>query len=77
MNIEQHRLARIQDERFFICIEDGHMYQIKDIQIINNEIWIQATDGRTWKDTDVLTIHESADHYRLRSWMKQKLNIQY
>ena len=77
MKIDQNRLARIQDEKFFICLEQGNMYQIKDIKIIDNEIWIQAVDDRVYKDTEVLTVTESADHYRLRTWMKQNLNIEY
>ena len=77
MKIERQRLERIQDERMFICIDTGNMYQIDDIKIIDNEIWVKAVDGRVFKDTEVLTIRESGDHYRLRKWMKQNLNIDY
>jgi len=77
MKIERQRLERIQDERMFICIDTGNMYQIDDIKIIDNEIWVKAVDGRVFKDTEVLTIKESGDHYRLRKWMKQNLNIDY
>lgn len=77
MKIERQRLERIQDERMFICIDTGNMYQIDNIKIIDNEIWVKAVDGRVFKDTEVLTIKESGDHYRLRKWMKQNLNIDY
>ena len=77
MKINQNRLSRVQDERFFVCLETGNLYQIKDIKIIDEEIWIKATDGRVYKDTDVLTVKESGEHYRLRKWMKQNLNIEY
>jgi len=77
MRIDQVRLNRIQDERMFICIDTGDLYAISDISIIENEIWIKSQDGRVYKDTDVLTVTESGDHYRLRTWMKQNLNIDY
>ena len=77
MKIERHRLERIQDERMFVCINTGDMYQISDIKIIEDEIWVKAVDGRVFKDTDILTVKESGDHYRLRKWMKQNLNIDY
>ena len=77
MRIDQNRLARIQDERMFICIDTGDLYEIKDIKILDNEIWVQAQDGRVFKDTEILTVKESGDHYRLRKWMKQNLNIEY
>lgn len=77
MKIDQNRLARVQDERFFFCIQEGNLYEIRDIKIIDSEIWIQATDSRVYKDSDVLTVSESGDYYALRSWMKQKLNIDY
>lgn len=73
--IDLNRLNRVQDERMFICIETGDLYAIQDIKIIENEIWIQAQDGRVFKDTDILTVKESGDHYRLRKWMKANLNI--
>jgi len=76
MRIDQNRLARIQDERMFICLESGDLYAIQDIKLIDNEIWIQVPDGRVFKDTEILTVDESAHHYRLRKWMKQKLNIE-
>lgn len=76
MKIDQVRLSRIQDERMFICIETGDLYAIEDIKIIECEIWIKSQDGRVYKDTDVLTVSESGDHYRLRTWMKQNLNIE-
>ena len=74
--VDQNRLARIQDERFFICIETDHMYEIKDIKIIESEVWVQSMNDKVYRDSDVMTVSESGDHYRLRSWMKQKLNIQ-
>ena len=77
MRVDQNRLSRIQDERMFICIDTGNMYEIRDIKLIDGEIWIQAQDGRVFKDTDILTVKESGDHYRLRKWMKQNLNIEY
>ena len=77
MRVDQNRLARIQDERMFICIDTGDLYEIKDIKILDNEIWVQAQDGRVFKDTEILTVKESGDHYRLRKWMKQNLNIEY
>lgn len=77
MNIDLVRLERIQDERMFVCIETNDLYAIKDIKVISGEIWIQATDDRVFKDTEVLTVDESADHYKLRTWMKQYLNISY
>ena len=77
MQIDQARLERIQDQRMFICIETGDLYAIEDIKIIEGEIWIKSQDGRVYKDTDVLTVSESGDHYRLRMWMKQNLNIDY
>lgn len=77
MQIDQARLERIQDQRMFICIETGDLYAIEDIQILNDEIWIKSQDGRVYKDTDILTVTESGDHYRLRTWMKQNLNIDY
>ena len=76
LSIDQNRLARIQDERFFVCMEEGHMYEIKDLTILGNEIWIQSRDGKLYKDYEVMTVSESGDYYRLSSWMKQKLNIQ-
>jgi len=76
MKIDQVRLRRIQDERMFICIDTGDLYAIEDIKIIENEIWIKAQDGRVYKDTDVLTVSESGEHYRLKKWMKQNLNIE-
>ena len=75
MKIDQNRLNRIQDERMFVCLETGNLYEIKDIKLIESEIWIQTNDGRVFKDTDVLTVKESGDHYRLRKWMKANLNI--
>jgi len=77
MKIDQNRLSRVQDERMFICIESGDLYAIQDIKLIESEIWIQAQDGRVFKDTEILTIKESGDHYNLRKWMKQTLNIDY
>ena len=77
MEIDSVRLERIQDERVFICINTGGLYDISDIKIIEGEIWVQAKDGRVFKDTDILTVTESGDHYRLRQWMKQNLNIDY
>lgn len=77
MKIERHRLERIQDEQMFVCINTGDLYQISDIKIIDQEIWVKAVDGRVFKDTEILTIKESGDHYRLRKWMKQNLNIDY
>ena len=77
MEIDSVRLERIQDERVFICINTGDLYAISDIKIIEGEIWVQAQDGRVFKDTDILTVTESGDHYRLRQWMKQNLNIDY
>lgn len=77
MQIDQVRLSRIQDERMFICIETGDLYAISDIKIIEGEIWIKSQDGRVYKDTEILTVTESGDHYRLRTWMKQNLNIDY
>ena len=77
MQIDQARLSRIQDERMFICIETGDLYAISDIKIIEGEIWIKSQDGKVYKDTDILTVTESGDHYRLRMWMKQNLNIDY
>ena len=77
MEIDSVRLERIQDERVFICINTGGLYAISDIKIIEGEIWVQAQDGRVFKDTDILTVTESGDHYRLRQWMKQNLNIDY
>lgn len=77
MKIDQARLSRIQDERMFVCLDTGDLYAISDIKIIEGEIWIKSQDGRVYKDTDVLTISESGDHYRLRKWMKQNLNIDY
>ena len=77
MQIDQVRLSRIQDERMFICIETGDLYAISDIKIIEGEIWIKSQDGKVYKDTDILTVTESGDHYRLRMWMKQNLNIDY
>jgi len=77
MQIDQVRLSRIQDERMFICIETGDLYAISDIKIIEGEIWIKSQDGKVYKDTDILTVTESGDHYRLRTWMKQNLNIDY
>lgn len=77
MQIDQTRLSRIQDERMFICIETGDLYAISDIKIIEGEIWIKSQDGKVYKDTDILTVTESGDHYRLRTWMKQNLNIDY
>ena len=74
--VDQIRLERVQDEKFFVCMENGSLYQIKDIKIIEGEIWIQAMDGRVYKDTDIMTISESGDHYNLRSWMKHNLNIE-
>ena len=74
--VDQNRLTRIQDERFFICIDTGNMYEIKDIKIIESEIWVQSRDGRVYKDIEIMTVSESGDHYRLRSWMKQNLNIE-
>lgn len=76
MKIDQVRLRRIQDERMFICIDTGDLYAISDIKIIEEEIWIKSQDGRVYKDTDVLTVSESGDHYRLKKWMKQNLNIE-
>ena len=76
MKIDQVRLNRIQDERMFICIDTGDLYAIEDIKIIKNEIWIKAQDGRVYKDTDVLTVSESGEHYRFKKWMKQNLNIE-
>ena len=75
MKIDQNRLARVQDERTFVCINTGNLYEIKDIKLIESEIWVQAKDGKVFKDTDILTVKESGDHYRLRKWMKQNLNI--
>ena len=77
MRVDQNRLARIQDERMFICIDTGDLYEVRDIKILDNEIWVQAQDGRVFKDTEILTVKESGDHYRLRKWMKQNLNIEY
>ena len=77
MKIDQVRLSRIQDERMFVCLDTGDLYAISDIKIIEGEIWIKSQDGRVYKDTEVLTISESGDHYRLRTWMKQNLNIDY
>ena len=77
MQIDQARLERIQDQRMFICIETGDLYAIEDIKIIEGEIWIKSQDGKVYKDTDILTVTESGDHYRLRTWMKQNLNIDY
>jgi len=77
MQVDQARLSRIQDERMFICIDTGDLYAISDIKIIEGEIWIKSQDGRIYKDIDVLTVSESGDHYRLRQWMKQNLNIEY
>jgi hypothetical protein len=77
MQVDQNRLSRIQDERMFICIDTGDLYAIADIKIIEGEIWIKSQDGRIYKDLDVLTVTESGDHYRLRTWMKQNLNIEY
>jgi len=77
MQIDQARLERIQDQRMFICIETGDLYAIEDIKIIEGEIWIKSQDGKVYKDTDILTVTESGDHYRLRMWMKQNLNIDY
>ena len=77
MKIDQARLSRIQDERMFVCLDTGDLYAISDIKIIEGEIWIKSQDGRVYKDTEVLTISESGDHYRLRTWMKQNLNIDY
>jgi len=77
MKIDQNRLARVQDERMFICLESGDLYAIQDIKLIDSEIWIQAQDGRVFKDSEILTVKESGDHYRLRTWMKQNLNIDY
>ena len=76
MQVDQARLSRIQDERMFICIETGDLYAIEDIKIIEGEIWIKAQDGRVYKDTDILTVSESGEHYRLKKWMKQNLNIE-
>ncbi len=76
MKVDQVRLSRIQDERMFICIETGDLYAIEDIKIIEGEIWIKSQDGRVYKDTEVLTVSESGDHYRLITWMKQNLNIE-
>ena len=77
MKVDQVRLSRIQDERMFICIDTGDLYAISDIKIIEGEIWIKSQDGKVYKDTDILTVTESGDHYRLRMWMKQNLNIDY
>ena len=74
--LDQNRLSRIQDERFFICVDTENMYQIKDIKIVDSEIWVQSMDGRVYKDSDVMTVSESGEHYRLRKWMKQNLNIE-
>ena len=52
------------------------MYEIKDIKIIESEVWVQSMNDKVYRDSDVMTVSESGDHYRLRSWMKQKLNIQ-
>ena len=76
MKIDQIRLNRIQDERMFICIDTGNLHAIEDIKIIENEIWIKAQDGRVYRDTDVLTVSESGEHYRFKKWMKQNLNIE-
>lgn len=77
MKIDRVRLERIQDERMFICINTGDLYAISDIKIVDGEIWVQAKDQRVFKDTEILTVTESGDHYRLRQWMKQNLNIDY
>ena len=77
MKIDRVRLERIQDERMFVCINTGDLYAISDIKIVDGEIWVQSQDRRVFKDTDILTVTESGDHYRLRQWMKQNLNIDY
>ena len=77
MKIDRVRLERIQDERMFVCINTGDLYDISDIKIVDGEIWVQAQDRRVFKDTEILTVTESGDHYRLRQWMKQNLNIDY
>ena len=77
MRIDLARLDRIQDERMFVCIETNDLYAIQEINVIGEEIWITAQDGRVFKDTEVLTVKESGDHYRLRTWMNKTLKIDF
>lgn len=72
MKIDQHRLARIQDERMVVCINEGIIYKIEDLQIVENEIWLITRSGMVFKDTDVLTVDEAGGYYNL----KQSLDLE-
>ena len=72
MKIDQHRLARIQDEQMVVCINEGIIYKIEDLQIVENEIWLITRSGMVFKDTDVLTLDEAGGYYNL----KQMLNLE-
>lgn len=72
MKIDQHRLARIQDEQMVVCINEGIIYKIEDLQIVENEIWLITRSGMVFKDTDVLTLDEAGGYYNL----KQTLNLE-
>ena len=72
MKIDQHRLARVQDERMVVCINEGIIYKIEDLQIVENEIWLITRSGMVFKDTDVLTVDEAGGYYNL----KQSLDLE-
>jgi hypothetical protein len=72
MTVDHRRLARIQDERMVVCIDEGIIYKIEDLQIVENEIWIITRSGVVFKDTDVLTLDEAGNYYDL----KQTFNLE-
>lgn len=70
MDMLQRRINRLADERHAVHIETSEVYFIKDLQIINDEVWV-VTPTRVFKDTDILTLQEYASAQRgLRELIK-------
>tara|TARA_R110000772_G_scaffold55472_17_gene126613 strand:+ start:1388 stop:1612 length:225 start_codon:yes stop_codon:yes gene_type:complete len=57
MKVDRIRLERFQDERHCVEISTSEIYFIKDLQIVNEEVWI-VSNTKVFKDTDVLTLEE-------------------
>lgn len=74
MQLDRHRLERLQDERHCVDIDTSDVYFIVDLQIVNEEIWV-VTNTKVFKDTQVLTLQEASDAEREFIRMRKENNI--
>ena len=72
MELDQ-RFNRIQDNRYVILIESNEVYKVEDIIRMGQYILVDIGLDDLVQDTDLMTINEAGETYRLMNYIKTKL----